>query len=180
MKLWRVIWPHHHSRSSAAPQEGTVSKFFCCQNEISHVTWCYLLSCDVEMQNNDVWWRHGRVSIQIVWEQETNVICVVTPCRPCSPVGVHRPRRPTDCVKRSRNWKSGQGPTKGCRAVDRWRVHLRIKVVSTRSLEHPGPELRGRDWDGRRGASTEQKENQQILFRHFIISYSSKTALFEP
>jgi hypothetical protein len=25
----------------------------------------------------------------------------------------------TDCLKRPRNWKSGQGPTKGCRAIDR-------------------------------------------------------------
>jgi hypothetical protein len=29
------------------------------------------------------------------------------------------PRSPTDCVKRSRNWKSGQGPTKDYRAIDR-------------------------------------------------------------
>jgi hypothetical protein len=29
------------------------------------------------------------------------------------------PRSPTDCVKRLRNWKSGQGPTKDCRATDR-------------------------------------------------------------
>jgi hypothetical protein len=30
-----------------------------------------------------------------------------------------RLRSPTDYVKRPRNWKSGQGPTKGCRAIDR-------------------------------------------------------------
>jgi hypothetical protein len=29
-----------------------------------------------------------------------------------------RPRSPTDC-KRSRNRKNGQGPAKGCRAIDR-------------------------------------------------------------
>jgi hypothetical protein len=30
-----------------------------------------------------------------------------------------RPRSPTNCSKQSRNWKSGRGPTKGCRAIDR-------------------------------------------------------------
>jgi hypothetical protein len=30
-----------------------------------------------------------------------------------------RPRRPSDSVKRSRNWKSGQGPSTGCRTIGR-------------------------------------------------------------
>jgi hypothetical protein len=30
-----------------------------------------------------------------------------------------RPRSPTDCVKSSRNWKSGQGPTEGYTAIDK-------------------------------------------------------------
>jgi hypothetical protein len=31
-----------------------------------------------------------------------------------------RPRSPTVCVKILRNWRRGQGPTTGCRAIDEW------------------------------------------------------------
>jgi hypothetical protein len=31
-----------------------------------------------------------------------------------------RPRNPTICVKNLRKWRRGQGPTKGCRAIDEW------------------------------------------------------------
>jgi hypothetical protein len=55
-----------------------------------------------------------------------SLLCAFILCL-CCPVFRHRPcdglitrqRSPTDCVKRSRNWKSGQGPTNGCRAIDR-------------------------------------------------------------
>jgi hypothetical protein len=55
-------------------------------------------------------------------------VCVCLFCypvcrqRPCDSL-IPRPRSPTVCVKRPRNWKSGQGPAKGCRAIDRLLFH---------------------------------------------------------
>jgi hypothetical protein len=41
--------------------------------------------------------------------------------RPCDGF-ITRPRSATGCVKRSRNWKSDQGKTNGCRGIDRYRT----------------------------------------------------------
>jgi hypothetical protein len=45
-------------------------------------------------------------------------VCAVCKWRPCDGL-TPRPRSPTDYVKRARNWKIGQSPTKGCRTIDR-------------------------------------------------------------
>jgi hypothetical protein len=48
---------------------------------------------------------------------------------PCNGL-IPRPRSPTFCVKRLKDWKSGQGPTKGCRNIDRYSYPVtRSRVV---------------------------------------------------
>jgi hypothetical protein len=50
------------------------------------------------------------------------ILCLCRPVFRLRPRGglITRPRSPTDCVKRLRNWRRGQGPKKGCRAIDEW------------------------------------------------------------
>jgi hypothetical protein len=46
-------------------------------------------------------------------------VCVCVRYRPCDGL-ITCPRSPIVDVKRLRNWRRVQGPTKGCRAVDEW------------------------------------------------------------
>jgi hypothetical protein len=46
---------------------------------------------------------------------------------------IPRQRSPTDCVNRSRNWKSRQGPTKGCTAIGRY-IETTIEGIGLRYM----------------------------------------------
>jgi hypothetical protein len=61
----------------------------------------------------------GIVGSNPTWGMDVFVplFCVCAVLRPCDGL-ITRPRNSTDCIKRSRIWKSGQGPTKDCRATN--------------------------------------------------------------
>jgi hypothetical protein len=60
-----------------------------------------------------------RTRAAAVGNQRLTAWAAALPGRPCDGL-IPRPSSPIDCVKRLRNWKGGRGPTKGCRALERY------------------------------------------------------------
>jgi hypothetical protein len=66
----------------------------------------------------------GIVDSNLTWGMDVCVRLFCVCALLCAGCGLATGRSPVQgvlpTVKRSRNWKSGQGPAKGCRAIDRW------------------------------------------------------------
>jgi hypothetical protein len=76
---------------------------------------------------------------------------------PCEGL-IYRSRSPTDYIKRSRNWKSSQDPTKGCTAIDR-------RTVIVESLHTPR-----RNWNNLNENST----SLNLVTSQFVICTITK------
>jgi hypothetical protein len=59
--------------------------------------------------------------------------CPVCGWRPCDGLNP-RPRSPTVCVERLRNWRRGKGPTNGCSVIDEWLNYKRGSGNNVRAL----------------------------------------------